>query len=94
MSKTIRHKFKLSKRSGELVLIEEADRVLVEFHFTAIGDFGDAAEIEAALYKFIQHYDSDPRPLVCRNPKTGEVATVIGDSNGATCLIQGPENLN
>lgn len=87
MSET--HIIKLPKRTGKVEVVEEPTRILIKLRFDKYGAFGDEAEFENWLLPILEKYDSDKRPLVMDNPKTGEVATVFGDANYSMAVVQG-----
>ena len=62
-------------RTGTLEIGERNDRVFLALTFDKYGDFGDLAEITKQLAREIIRFDGDGRPLIMRNPTTGETAT-------------------
>lgn len=82
MTKPKTYAFKGTKRSGRCVVEEFANRVHLDLQFSAYGNLGDEAEVNAWLFGIISQFENDPRPLTMANPHSGEVAAVT-DGKGA-----------
>lgn len=87
---TARHEFRTSARSGSVTVTELPDRIRVEFAFSAYGDFGDAAEIRAALAPILARYAADPRPFEIPNQHSGETALVSETRAGTGFAVIAP----
>ena len=72
-------------RTGTLEIDERNDRVFLALTFDKYGDFGDLAEITKQLAREIIRFDGDGRPLIMRNPTTGETATCY---DGGFAIVQ------
>ena len=73
-------------RTFTLIITEEPERILLDLAMTKHGALGDDAEFLDWLAPILLAYDEDPRPLVMRNPHSGETATVAD----GFAIIEGP----
>jgi hypothetical protein len=64
--------------------------VRIELAFDRTGDFGDLAEVRAALLTIVRPYETDPRPIEIPNPHSGETALVNGAAGIGFAVITPP----
>lgn len=87
------HVIKLPKRTGILTITQEPDRILVKLTFDRYGFFGDEEAIKEWLGPLFEQYDNDKRPLVMKNPTTGEIATIFGNKTSGFMLVEVPPEM-
>jgi hypothetical protein len=85
--KTETHHINLPKRTGVCAVTEYPDRIVVAMRFSRIAYFGDLAEIKQWCMSIFKRYDSDPRPVVMRNPVNNELAIITGDADHFLAVI-------
>ncbi len=68
-------KLKTAARTGTLEIDERTDRVFLKLTFDKYGDFGDLPEIAERLAREFLPFDGDGRPVIVRDPNTGDLAT-------------------
>ena len=77
------HISKLPDRVGKLEVTEEPHRILFKLSFSRYGKLKDVSELETWLRPLFEKYDTDKRPLVIENARTGEEVAVFGDANSS-----------
>lgn len=70
------HRLKTPFRTCRIEITETSRRTFVALHFSRVGDFDDQAAIIQWLQPILAKYEGDGKPIVMRNPRSGEVATV------------------
>jgi hypothetical protein len=63
-------------RTGTLTVTEHDDRIETTLVFSRYGPLGDERDLCAQLLPHFLPFNADPRPVVSRNPHSGEVAII------------------
>ena len=86
------HVIKLPSRTVTVTVEELEDRILVSMKSDKYGNFNDEKLLMNWMLPVFRTYDTDKRPIVFKNPHSGEVATIFGTVNNSVAFIKRPIN--